>query len=555
MTTRDDRTFVSWLVSQSETVPEMADPVLCKVATAIAHLRGQERIAGCTTELFGLNGDGAGTWARIQAAMQERETPTPVIPPRESPESEETLPPLCWRPLPEYAQISPELGEGACPWLDKYAEFSRLWSPRSFDGFHEAVGLWVLSTIAARRVLCHYGHERYTNLYALLCGRTTVHAKSSAVGIGAQVLRVAGLDFLLAADESTPASFVKSLANKGLSSNFDDLGQELQDEELARLAFAGQRGWYYEEFGSGLASMMRTDGIMADFRGLLRRFDDCPPTYERATIARGREQVDNPYLALIANLTPADLKPVAKRGTSLWGDGFLARFTLITPPQDEILRGQYPKGERKIPPELVTPLVAWHKRLGEPDVQPIERPDSEGEPMSAKAEVGPLPQTVIELPDSVFDAATRYLDGLMDLAEESTIQDLDGNLGRFPEKAMRVALLFASLEGSDSITMRHWARAQEIAERWRLYTFRAYEQVTALDVSEQREQEDQVLQIIQRHRKPSKGMTAAQIGRYIRGLGSSEVTAICDRLTEADILTKTNDRRTVYYDLPTKPEQ
>ena len=350
--------------------------------------------------------------------------------PRDRVEIDRTIP-LSFPELPESARLDPELGKDACPWLDTYVAFSRKWSPRSFDGFHENTGLHVLSTLAARRVLCHYGRPRYTNNYAMLMGRTTIHGKSSAADIGDQTLRACGLGFLLAADESTPASFVRSLANRSLPADFDAMSIERQDEALVKLGFAAQRGWYYEEFGSGLSSMMRTDGVMADFRSLLRRLDDCPGTYERDTIARGSELVERPYLALIANLTPADLKPLAGKGSQLWGDGFLARFNFVTPPANEILRGQYPRGERIIPPELIEPLVDWHKRLGIPQVDLIQKPDKDGDPVTKTVVLGDFPQKVIAISADVFEATYRYLDGLMDIAERSTKRDLDGCLGRF----------------------------------------------------------------------------------------------------------------------------
>ncbi len=56
------------------------------------------------------------------------------------------------------------------PWLDAYIAYSRAWSPRAPASFHEACGLWLLSTIAARRVVTHLGSVRYGNLYLALTG-------------------------------------------------------------------------------------------------------------------------------------------------------------------------------------------------------------------------------------------------------------------------------------------------------------------------------------------------------------------------------------------------
>ncbi len=66
--------------------------------------------------------------------------------------------------------------------------------------------------------------------------------------------------------------------------------------------------------------------------------------------------------------------------------------------------------------------------------------------------------------DEAYEAYYRYHDGLEDLAAASDNEYLDGNYGRFAEKALRVALLLASVQGAEAIGLRHWARAQEIAE-------------------------------------------------------------------------------------------
>lgn len=453
--------------------------------------------------------------------------------------------------LPENAKLPDDLGLAACQWLDDYIEFSRRWSPRSFDGFHVASGLWVLSTVAARRVVVHFGKPRFTNLYFLLCGRTTIHAKSSATDVGRQTLTTCGLRFLLASDEATPQSFIRSLAKRQLPHGFDDLPEEVQAAVRMRLAFNAQRGWYHEEFGSGLASMMRTDGVMADFRGLLRKFDDTPSQYSRETIARGVERVEMPYLALIANATPADLKPLAKKGTALWGDGFLARFVLVAPPTDEVLTGRFPKGIRDIPPRLSTPLVEWHKRLGIPDVHIQDETSDDGRPTGKKrVEVDPLQVTVLKISSETWDAYYRYDHAMLDIARSSDRMDLDGNYGRLAEKALRVATLFASFGASDAVELNHWARAQEIVECWRTYAHRLYDQVTRLDVSEEREIEDKILDALRRWQGTDKypdGMTANEISKFVYGLGTSEVKILADQLYGAGVLYRWKPKRSDRY--------
>lgn len=459
-----------------------------------------------------------------------------------------------FQPLPEDARLPPDLGRDACRWLDEYIAFSHTWSPRSFYGFHEACALWLLSTVAARRVCFDYGEPRYTNLYFLLAGRTTLHAKSSATRIARGLLRACGLGYLLAADEATPQAFVRALAGGGLPVNLAGMGEEERRAATLRLGFCGQRGWYAEEFGSWLASMARTDGVMADFRGLLRALDDCPEDYARSTIARGDEVVRLPYLALIANLTPADLRPVARKGTQLWGDGFLARFALITPPRNEVLAAQFPEGRRPNPPELMAPLVAWHQRLGMPAVHIKDQSNGNGADTGDRVVTVhyPMPQECT-LGQDVRAAVQRYNMALLALARESELTDLDGNYGRLHEKGLRVAALLASLENGGRIELRHWARAQEIVERWRLYAHRLYEQVTELDASPQAEIEARMIKAVRRWQGTDKypdGLSAADIARFLRGMGAGEARFHAEQLVAAGVLASHKKGRAVRYYLP-----
>lgn len=432
-------------------------------------------------------------------------------------------------PLPASAQLPKHTSNGACTWLDEYIAFSRYWSPRSYDAFHEAVGLWVLSTVAARRVRVPFGGDRFSHLYIALCGRTSVYAKSTAAKIGMDVLRESGLDHLLAADESTPQALIRSLTVR-VPDNFDDLPQLRQERIRMRLPFAAQRGWFYDEFGQKLHAMMRSDGTMADFRGLLRRFDDCPERYEYDTIGRGSDIVERPYLALLASFTPADMKPFANRGASLWNDGFFARFAFVVPPSETArTSAEFPSGQRTIPSSLIEPLQAWHTRLGIAiaDIQPIldkkEKPT--GKYSVSFGYTIPGMTTACTLGDGVHTAFYAYHNGLTDIVTKSENSDLDGNYTRFAEKALRVAMLFASLENGNRIELRHWARAQEITERWRRSLHYLIPQVAAAEPSAKKTLEDRAIRIIQqtpdctsRTLQQKLGISSAEAAQMIDGL-------------------------------------
>ena len=446
--------------------------------------------------------------------------------------------------LPQAARLAPTIGANACPWLDAYVAFSRKWSPRAYDGFHIACALWLLSTVAARRVCVHMGKERFTNLYIALTARTSLFAKSTTAEIALQTLQRAGLDWLLAADSATPQKFVADLAIKQIE-NYDTLDLTQQERARLRGGLAGQRGWYYDEFGQHVAAMMRDGGFMADFLGLLRRMDDTPPHYEYGSIGRGSDIIERPYLALLANMTPDCLKPFARRGANLWGDGFLARFALITPPVGQRLRDRFPSGERLIPGELLTPLVNWHTRLGLPAVSLQDVKNQKGDITGAKRiEITPNVIIPLDIPPDTYEAYYAYDEGLLDILERSDNHDLDGNYARMSEKALRVATLLASLDNQGAVTLPYWARAQAITEEWRAGLHNLYNQINQAGLSEEGENEEKILSLITRLKEPTRREL-----KQFSNLSYSALDPIISDLIRAGEIEKTTTGKTERYAL------
>lgn len=447
--------------------------------------------------------------------------------------------------LPEAARHDPKLAAIASPWLDAYIAFSRIWSPRAHDDFHESAGLWMLSTVAARRIAIDFGKRRYTSLYIAFASRTSVFAKSTTAEIAQSLLAEAGLSFMLAPDDATPQAFVRSMTYQ-VSMEYGDMDTNKQEERKRKVGFAAQKGWYFDEFGQKVSAMMRDGGFMADFRGLLRKFDDTPASYEYETIGRGNDVVHAPYLALLANLTPADLQPYAKKGSALWNDGFWARFAFVSPPQNAPRKNErFPQQRRVMPSSLVTPIIQWHNRLGIPHVQMIDR--------GAKYEAvvtHPDPQLCV-MGKGVYDAYYRYNDALIDIVTQSGLTDLDGNYARLPEKALRVAMLLASLENGGKVEMRHWHRAQQVAECWRRNLHNLYDQIVGEnEMPKIVAMEDKICRLI-----ADKGpRTIREIVQSIMGLDSNQAKTLVKSMTEAGFLAQMKDGRTERYRLATEAE-
>lgn len=451
-----------------------------------------------------------------------------------------------WRPLPKSAQLDPQLAAGASPWLDSYIDFSKRESPRAWAGFHEAAGLWVLSTVAARRVVVQLGGDHYTNLFIALAARTGVWAKSTTARIAIEVLSAAGLDALLAPDDSTPQAFLIALAGKE-QVDWDKLPEILRERHALRRAFPGQCGWFYDEFGQKISGMMRESGFMADFRGLLRKFDDCPPQYDYRSVQHGSVLVERPYVALLASLTPADLRPYTKRGGALWNDGFWARFAFVTPPLDAPLgTGRFRAGKRVIPPELNMTLRKWHERLGVPAVNTQEPVGSDGQNAGeGQAGTADKPLQVCKLGAGVLDAYYAYHDALTSMVAEGENEDLDGNYVRFAEKALRIAALLASLENNGVIELRHWARGQQIAEDWRRGLHDLYEQVNRVNPTDEWVREEQVVALL-REKGP---LTPREIRQNTWKSSANEVNRWLDSLTRAGVVVAMPSGRTTRYQL------
>ena len=147
--------------------------------------------------------------------------------------------------------------------------------------------------------------------------------------------------------------------------------------------------------------------------------------------------------------------------------------------------------------------------------------------------------------DGVDDAFYTYQDALGDLVEQSSNSDLDGNYSRFAEKALRIAMLLASLENDNQIEMRHWARAQAITERWRADLHALYRQVNEPGPSEVERIEEKILEIVERLGEP----TRREIAQRISGMSSTDLKPYVHRLVEQGVIEPFEAGKTTRYRL------
>ena len=462
-----------------------------------------------------------------------------------------------FRPLDGAMPLTDELVRRACPWLADYIMFSRRWSPRAYEGFHPACGIWLLSTVAAGRVTSHFGGLRKTPVSIALTARSSLHAKSTTARVAQQVLEESGLDWLLfGEDEATPQRFIQSLAGK-LPENFEKMAGPAQQQARREFAFSGQRGWYYDEFGQLVAQITRQNGYMGEFRSILRWMDDSKRSHRGGTIGRGTDEILNPYLALLCNMTPADLKASARRGAGMWGDGFWARFAFVCPPADKIVRkDRIPSGRREVPETLTEPLQDWHIRLGEPEVAISPVLDKKGEPTGEMAveRIGPLPESELFIGNVVYEAFYAYSDALLDQVAASDSDDLSGNYVRFAEKALRLAMLFASLKGSEEIALEHFALGQAITETWRENLHSLFEQVNEPEPGFDEQVEAKILKLVEKFAARGQMITMRMVGQYVYGADTEKKGRMVAAMCKANILEKIAVGKTEYYRFPVEVE-
>jgi hypothetical protein len=280
----------------------------------------------------------------------------------------------------------------------------------------------------------------------------------------------------------------------------------------------------------------------------MRRLDDHKEEHVYLTIARGSDVLKKPYVTLLANVTPADLKPFLRAQSSLWRDGYIARFAFITPAASTGSTAPFPEGAMTIPRRLLTELASWHKRLGIPRVtlEPIVDAKAKATGHYRPAFVRPHTETIYRLSPEVRKAFYAYDEALHHLMAQSPNEDLDGSYARFPMKALRIAGLLASLHDDDSrhtLWPRHWYRGQQIAERWRADLHKLVKQVSADDSPSRAEKEEQrVLAVL----KTRGDLTIRDINRWTK-LAHGEILQCLGVLHEAGIVEEITTARTKKY--------
>lgn len=473
------------------------------------------------------------TNAKLAALIKEEKTAVEVT-------SNEQLYP----PLPEGMALEPGATNGLCPLKEEYVTYSKQASPEGYEEFHSTCFWSMLSTVAGRRVKIGVGKRQYTPLIAVLAARTSLYKKTVTAEVSRDVLKAAGLDWLLGLTKTTPQKLLSDMAGS-VPENYGRMSFDQQLLERQQLAMSGQRGWLYNEFGKLIKAMMRTTGPMADFIELLLIMDDCSDLLKTGTLGRGTEIITKPYLSVLGTLTPASIKAVAGKNAELWSDGFFARIVFSCPPPNTYLDRPFDRSELTVPPELAAGIRNWHNRLGSPEIDIISVQDDEGKDTKQYEKVWTreLPERKYPVYDDAYTAWTNYRSALKEIIHKHFAhnQDFDGSYERLAIMALRVATLAASLEDADGVEYKHWMLGQEQAELWRSSLHQLYAQVNSnADLGDGPTQEDMLVDYLKDLNKLTTAREILQFGpAQLRRLKSDGIRDMLAGFIKDGIVEKT----------------
>jgi len=376
--------------------------------------------------------------------------------------------------LPKSARIPPEKAAGAAEWLDHYVEFSKYESPGAYSHYHEGCGLWILSTLAGRRIAYKptVTITLWPNLFIANVGVSTLWRKSTTTNVARYTLsKVASGQHFIYPFVSSAENLIKIMKAAKEIRGWDEFTYEEQAEIIEELTWAHVRGLYWDELGVRVRSILNRRGPYAAMYQLLLQAARGEPVGQQ-TIDRGLESAPDAYLTLMGNATPANFRQIGDAATAeMWQDGFLSRINFICPPIDaRPIKAKWQHTEH-VPTEVLKPLQDWHARLPQPLVQITEQVDSDGEGTGVFTPSVDIPEPIyMSLAPDAKGAFYAYDHALQDIIWERSQEEeffIAPSYASLPTSGLRIAMLLASIAGGNRIELNHWAKAQQITERWR----------------------------------------------------------------------------------------
>ena len=436
--------------------------------------------------------------------------------------------------LPEKAVLSNDVrmaAAGVGVWLDQYMEWVSRYATMTDPLFLEAGGLWLISLATARRAVLKLDFGLiYNSLYVLWVAGTTYWRKSTGLRAIERLVRNTSLEHLLLAGQSTPEMLLYRLAGN-TPSNYEDLDIQQKALEDKGKIHAAQRGFITDE-----VSKLFAKKYMEGLPELLMEMYDNPPILEQEFKIQGKLVVRNPGLSLLFSTTPARLSSVF--GDGEWEDGLLPRFALLTPTSRIVHRTPTKRAKQGYNPttEILKGLSLLYNML------PVPELDGDGVFDGGGVAFQTMNCTDVEISDAALEMFNHYADALHHFTRPDGPLDgrMTGVYGRLPVQALKVAMslvlmdhAMAGAKGDPVISAAHWARAQEITEKWRASSHRL---LAELNRSADQKNEDHVLRYLSlKHKTPPSKF---QIYRASNIHKRTDAFAAIDALQEAGKIMK-----------------
>jgi hypothetical protein len=368
--------------------------------------------------------------------------------------------------LPEIPALSEKVDYRLPSWLAQYMHWAGKTGNQTPMIFHQAAGLWLLSTSIGRRLYgeAPWGVKLYPNLYLMLVASTTYYRKSTAYKLADQLARKA-IPHMLMPTPGSPERFQEALAGR-LPTNYDKLNKQQQERLTQAQPFAAQRGLLKDEV-AGLFGTINKRDYMTGMKDLLMELYDCPDYFDKDTQS-GLNIVENAALSILGVTTPAGLGSAVSQAD--WANGLLIRFAILTP-RPNYLERPAAKSYQHPPQQLIDGLRQLHDRLPAPQL----------------TDSGLKPPSALKLNVDCWQLCQQYGDHLRQMCAPSHDTELDERLkgvyGRLHVQAFKLASLFAALDWLDTsddvptVTIDHWIAGKAIAEDWRTSAHRLLEQL------------------------------------------------------------------------------
>lgn len=185
--------------------------------------------------------------------------------------------------------------------------------------FHRFVGYWVLSTLLGRRVYMHLGDDwLFPNLWLVILAPSSFYRKSTALSIGARMVKAVQQDIMLPSEWSQEC--------------FITLMSQQSHGAMVCYEFKGLLAQLQKDYNFGAQS-------------LLTELYDNPPEYSRkkGTTEIKEFKIERPYLTILGASTLEWLINSVQSGDI--AGGFLARFLFVSADQKDKILAIQPKAD------------------------------------------------------------------------------------------------------------------------------------------------------------------------------------------------------------------